>query len=113
VREIVGSGGRVASVTLDDGSSVPADVVVAGVAAVAAPVDEPALDVPVESDEESPPQAASVRVVRAAATSDNTPPRRRMVLGMHWTMAGRHHVVRREQSFDGPLCTASCRVSRT
>jgi 3-phenylpropionate/trans-cinnamate dioxygenase ferredoxin reductase subunit len=31
VREIVGSGGRVASVTLDDGSSVPADSVVVGV----------------------------------------------------------------------------------
>ncbi|TWF81157.1 3-phenylpropionate/trans-cinnamate dioxygenase ferredoxin reductase subunit [Pseudonocardia hierapolitana] len=31
VREIVGEGGRVASVTLDDGSSVPADAVVVGV----------------------------------------------------------------------------------
>jgi 3-phenylpropionate/trans-cinnamate dioxygenase ferredoxin reductase subunit len=31
VREIVGQGGHVASVTLDDGSSVPADVVVIGV----------------------------------------------------------------------------------
>ena len=31
VREIVGSGGRVASVTLDDGSSVPADAVVVGI----------------------------------------------------------------------------------
>jgi 3-phenylpropionate/trans-cinnamate dioxygenase ferredoxin reductase component len=31
VREIVGEGGRVASVTLDDGSSVPADVVLIGV----------------------------------------------------------------------------------
>ncbi|MHA6618002.1 NAD(P)/FAD-dependent oxidoreductase [Pseudonocardia sp. DLS-67] len=31
VREIVGSGGRVASVTLDDGTSVPADSVVVGV----------------------------------------------------------------------------------
>jgi hypothetical protein len=40
-------------------------------------------DVPVSPDDESPPQAVRVRVVRAAATSDNTPPRRRMVLGMH------------------------------
>jgi hypothetical protein len=72
-----------------------------------------ALDVPVSLDEESPPQAVRVMVVRAAATSDNTPPRRRMVLGMHWTMAGRHHVVRREESYGGPLCMASCRVSRT
>jgi 3-phenylpropionate/trans-cinnamate dioxygenase ferredoxin reductase subunit len=31
VREIVGDGGRVASVTLDDGSSVPADVVMVGI----------------------------------------------------------------------------------
>ncbi len=31
IREIVGEGGRVASVTLDDGSSVPADVVVVGI----------------------------------------------------------------------------------
>jgi 3-phenylpropionate/trans-cinnamate dioxygenase ferredoxin reductase subunit len=31
VREIVGTGGRVASVTLDDGSSVPADAVVVGI----------------------------------------------------------------------------------
>jgi 3-phenylpropionate/trans-cinnamate dioxygenase ferredoxin reductase subunit len=31
VREIVGAGGHVASVTLDDGSSVPADVVVVGI----------------------------------------------------------------------------------
>jgi 3-phenylpropionate/trans-cinnamate dioxygenase ferredoxin reductase subunit len=31
VREIVGEGGRVASVTLDDGSSVPADAVVVGI----------------------------------------------------------------------------------
>jgi 3-phenylpropionate/trans-cinnamate dioxygenase ferredoxin reductase subunit len=31
IREIVGQGGRVSSVTLDDGSSVPADAVVAGI----------------------------------------------------------------------------------
>jgi 3-phenylpropionate/trans-cinnamate dioxygenase ferredoxin reductase component len=40
VREVVGEGGRVASVTLDDGSSVPADVVVVGIGIT------PAVDLP-------------------------------------------------------------------
>src|SRR5262245_32988580 len=50
--------------------------------------DAPPVD-PVEESDESLPQAARVTVVRSAAATVRTPPRRRVKLGMQEKMAGR------------------------